>query len=256
MHKPGFMEWYHYPSIVGIGVIAGIINTVSAGGSLLVLPVLMAFGLDPNLANGTNRIAILLQNVVGVKTFHKQKVLDLRQGLRVGIPAAIGAIGGAFIAVSFNEERMKKAIGIILLVMFLVILLQPKRWVQSHESKPPAPYWLQVIIFFLVGMYGGFIQAGVGFFLLTGLVMACGFELVKANAIKLFIILLYTPVALLIFFLSGNVNLWIGLLLATGNMTGAWLGTKIAIKWGAKVIRYFVMAALLVSAVVLISENL
>jgi len=250
------MEWYFYPAIVAIGVVAGIINTLSAGGSLLVLPVLMAFGLDPNMANGTNRIAILLQNIIGVGSFHKEKVLDLKKGLRVGLPAAAGAIAGAFIAVSFNEAAMKKAIGAILILMFFVILLRPNRWIHSHESHPPIPYWLQVIIFFLIGIYGGFIQAGVGFFLLTGLVMACGFELVKANAIKLFIILLYTPIALLIFYLNGHVHVWIGLLLAAGNMTGAWLGTRIAIKWGAKVIRYFVLVALLVSAAMLITNNI
>ena len=248
------MEWYFYPAIFAIGIVAGIINTLSAGGSLLVLPVLMAFGLDPNMANGTNRIAILLQNVVGVGSFHKEKVLDLKQGIRVGLPAAIGAIAGAFIAVSFNEESMKKAIGAILLLMFVVILVSPSRWIKSHESHPPIPYWLQVIIFFIIGIYGGFIQAGVGFFLLTGLVMACGFELVKANAIKLFIILLYTPIALLIFFLNGHVNIWIGLLLAAGNMIGAWLGIRIAIKWGAKIIRYFVLVALLVSAAMMITN--
>ena len=249
------MDWYFYPVIVIVGLVAGIVNTMSAGGSLLVLPVLMAFGLDPNMANGTNRIAILLQNVVGVRSFHKEKVLDLRQGLKVGIPAAAGAIAGAFIAVSFNEEAMKKAIGAILLLMFFIILLKPNRWINSHENQAPIPYWIQVVIFFAVGVYGGFIQAGVGFFLLTGLVMACGYELVKANALKLFIILLYTPIALLIFFLNGHVNIWIGLLLAVGNMMGAWIGAKIAIKWGAKLIRYFVLAALLISATMLIIKS-
>ena len=83
-----------------------------------------------------------------------------------------------------------------------------------HESHPPIPYWLQVIIYFFVGVYGGFIQAGVGFFLLTSLVLASGYELVKSNALKLFVILLYTPVALVIFFIHGDVNLWVGLVLA------------------------------------------
>ncbi|MBN1132350.1 MAG: sulfite exporter TauE/SafE family protein [Bacteroidales bacterium] len=250
------MEWYFYPAVVAVGVVAGIINTLSAAGSMLVLPFLMAFGLDPNMANGTNRIAILLQNVVGVSSFHREKVLDLRQGIKVGLPAAAGAIAGAFIAVSFNEAAMKKAIAILLLLMFLLVLLKPNRWVTSHEIHPALPYWLQVIIFFLIGMYGGFIQGGVGFFLLTGLVLGCGFELVKANAMKLFIILLYTPVALLIFFLNGHVNLWIGLLLSAGSMIGAWLGARMAIKWGAKLIRYFVLVALLGSAIYLIMDNL
>ncbi|MEN8201632.1 MAG: sulfite exporter TauE/SafE family protein [Bacteroidota bacterium] len=250
------MEWYSYLLVVAVGIVAGIINTLSAGGSLLTLPVLMALGLPPNMANGTNRIAILLQNVVGVSLFHKEKVMDFPSGFRVGIPAAAGAIAGAFIAVNLNDEVMKLAIAGVMILVFLLILLKPNRWINSHEEHPPIPYWVQVIVFFLVGIYGGFIQAGVGFFLLTSLVLGSGFELVKANALKLFVILLYTPLALLIFFLHGDVNLWIGLVLAVGNMTGAWIGTKIAVKWGAVFIRYFVLVAILIASTKLILDAL
>jgi uncharacterized membrane protein YfcA len=247
-------EWYTYIIVVAVGVIAGIINTLAAGGSLLTLPVLMALGLPPNMANGTNRIAIFLQNVVGVSSFHREKVMDFPSGFRVGIPAAVGAIAGAFIAVNLNDEVMKLAIAGVMIVVFFLILLKPNRWIKSHESHPPVPYWVQVIVFFFVGIYGGFIQAGVGFFLLTSLVLASGFELVKANALKLFVILLYTPVALLIFFLHGDVHLWMGLVLAVGNMTGAWIGTRIAVKWGAVFIRWFVLVAILFAATKLVVD--
>ncbi len=248
------MEWYSYIVVVIVGVAAGIINTLAAGGSLLTLPVLMAFGLPPNMANGTNRIAIFLQNVVGVGMFRKEKIMDFPSGFKVGIPAVVGAIVGAFVAVNLNDEVMKLAIAGVMILVFFIILLRPNRWIKSHEEHPPIPYWLQVIIFFLVGIYGGFIQAGVGFFLLTSLVLGSGFELVKANALKLFVILLYTPVALVIFFLAGDVYLWMGLVLAVGNMTGAWIGTKIAVKWGAVFIRYFVLAAILVASTKLILD--
>ena len=248
------MEWYTYIIIIAVGVVAGIINTLAAGGSLLTLPVLMAFGLSPNMANGTNRIAIFLQNIVGVSSFHQKKVMDFPSGFRAGIPAALGAVAGAFIAVNLRDEVMKLAIAGVMIVVFFLILLKPNRWIHSHESYPPVPYWAQVIILFLVGIYGGFIQAGVGFFLLTCLVLGCGFDLVKANALKLFIILLYTPVALLIFFLHRDVHLWMGLLLAAGNMTGAWIGTRIAVKRGAVFIRYFVLAAILVAATKLVLD--
>ena len=247
------MEWYLYLAVVAVGIVAGIINTLAAGGSLLTLPVLMALGLPPNMANGTNRIAIFLQNVVGVRQFHREKVMDFPSGFKVGIPAAAGAIAGAFIAVNLNDEVMKLAIAGVMILVFFLILLKPNRWINSHETHPPIPYWVQVIVFFFVGVYGGFIQAGVGFFLLTSLVLGSGFELVKANALKLLIILLYTP-ALLIFFMNGDVNLWIGLVLAVGNMTGAWIGTKIAVKWGAVLIRYFVLVAILVASTKLILD--
>jgi uncharacterized membrane protein YfcA len=248
------MDWYIYILVVAVGIVAGVINTLAAGGSLLVLPVLMALGLPPNVANGTNRIAIFLQNVVGVSSFHREKVMDFPSGFRVGIPAVAGAVAGAFIAVNLKDHVMKLAIAGVMIVVFFLILLKPKRWLHSHETHPPIPYWVQVIIFFLVGIYGGFIQAGVGFFLLTSLVLGSGFELVKANALKLFVILLYTPVALLIFFLHRDVHLWMGLMLALGNMTGAWLGTKIAVKWGAAFIRWVVLAAIVIASAKLILD--
>ncbi len=248
------MEWYTYIIVIAVGVVAGIINTLAAGGSMITLPVLMALGLPPNMANGTNRIAIFLQNVVGVSSFHKKKVMDFPSGFKVGIPAALGAVAGAFIAVNLNDEVMKLAIAGVMILVFFLILLKPNRWINSHETHPPIPYWVQVIVFFLVGIYGGFIQAGVGFFLLTSLVLGSGYDLVKSNALKLFVILLYTPIALLIFFLHKDVNLWMGLLLAVGNMTGAWLGTKIAVKWGASFIRWVVLGAILVASAKLILD--
>lgn len=248
------MEWYLYLLVVAVGIVAGIINTMAAGGSMLTLPVLMALGLPPNMANGTNRIAIFLQNIVGVSSFHKEKVMDFPSGFKVGIPAAIGAIAGAFIAVNLNDEVMKLAIAGVMVIVFFLILLKPNRWINSHEEHPPLPDWLQYIIYFFVGIYGGFIQAGVGFFLLTSLVLASGYELVKSNALKLFVILLYTPIALVIFFIHGDVNLWVGLVLAVGNMTGAWIGTKIAMRGGARFIRWFVLVAIVVAATKLILD--
>ena len=242
------MEGYSYIIVVAIGIVAGIINTLAAGGSLLTLPVLMALGLPPNMANGTNRIAIFMQNVVGVRQFHKEKVMDFPSGFKVGIPALLGAIAGAFIAVNLNDQVMKLAIAGVMILVFFLMLLKPNRWIKSHETHPPIPYWIQVIVFFFVGIYGGFIQAGVGFFLLTGLVLGSGFELLKANALKIFVILLYTPLALVIFFLHGDVDLTLGLVLAVGNMAGAWIGAKIAVKGGAKFIRYVVLVAILVAA--------
>jgi len=250
------MEWYYYILVVAVGIAAGIINTLAAGGSMITLPILMAMGLPPNVANGTNRIAIFLQNVVGVESCRRMKVMDFSAGLRVGIPAALGAIAGAFIAVKLNDDAMKLAIAGVMVVVFLLVLLKPNRWIQSNEESPPIPYGWQLVLFFVIGIYGGFIQAGVGFFLLTGLVLGSGFELVKANALKIFVILLYTPVALLIFFLHRDVHLWLGLSLAAGNMTGAWIGTRMAVKRGAPFIRYFVLVAMVIAIAYLILDAL
>ncbi len=238
------LTWWKILAVIGVGVVAGFINTVAGSGSLLTLPLLMFLGLPANVANGTNRIAILLQNVVGVTSFKKQRVLDLKQGLIMGLPAVAGSLLGARIAVSINDAVMEKAIGGLLILMFFLIILRPGRWLNSHEGQPPVKFIFQVIIFFLIGVYGGFIQAGVGFFLLAGLVLGAGFELVKANALKVFIVLLYTPFALAIFIWNHDVNYVLGFILAIGNMTGAFLGARVAVRWGAKAVRIFLLVAL------------
>ena len=238
------LAWYKILAVIGVGFIAGFINTLAGSGSLLTLPLLMFLGLPPNVANGTNRIAILLQNVVGVSSFKKQKVLDFRDGLKIGIPAVVGSLIGARIAVNLNDAVMERLIGGLLIIMFFLIILKPSRWLKSHEDQAPSKYTWQVIIFFFIGMYGGFIQAGVGFFLLAGLVLGSGFELVKANALKVFIVFLYTPFALLVFILNDDVNYVFGFILAIGNMLGAWVGARVAVKWGAAAVRYFLLVAL------------
>jgi uncharacterized membrane protein YfcA len=238
------MEWYLVLAVIGVGIIAGFINTVAGSGSLLTLPLLMFLGLPANVANGTNRIGILLHNIVGTVTFRQHKMLNFREGLRIGIPATFGSLIGAQIAINLNEAVMTKTIGCLLVIMFFLILFNPDRWIKSREGHPPVARWIQIILFFLIGIYGGFIQAGVGFFLLAGLVLGAGFDLVKANALKVFIVLLYTPFALLVFILNDQVNFKLGLILAAGNMIGAFLGAKYAVKVGARAVSYFVLVAL------------
>lgn len=243
------MEWYIILGVIGVGFLAGFINTLAGSGSLLTLPLLMFLGLPANVANGTNRIAILLQNVVGVSSFKQQKVLNVKMGLWLAIPTIVGSVVGAQIAIELDEQIMKRVIGALLVVMFLLILLKPGSWIKDQVGHVHAkPNVFQVVVFFFIGIYGGFIQAGVGLFLLAGLVMGAGVDLVKANALKVFIVLLYTPVALAIFMLNDQVNYKWGLILAVGNMLGAFVGARVAVSWGATFVRWVLLTVILISA--------
>lgn len=247
------MEWYLILAVIGVGFMAGFINTLAGSGSLLTLPMLMFLGLPANVANGTNRIAIFLQNVVGVTSFKQQKVLDTRLSIWLAVPAVIGSLIGAQIAIELNEEIMEKTIGGLLFVMFFLILYKPQQWIKGKAGHTQAkPSVLQFVIFFFIGIYGGFIQAGVGLFLLAGLVLGAGIDLVKANATKLFIVLLYTPFALAIFFINDQVDWKIGLILAVGNMLGALVASRFAVSWGAKFVRYILLIVILGSALKLL----
>jgi uncharacterized membrane protein YfcA len=242
------MEWYEILMLVIAGIAAGFINTLAGSGSLLTLPLFMAFGLSAPVANGTNRIGILLQSLTGVLSFKKQNLLDFRTTLKIAIPSVIGSVLGAIIAVDVDEKAMKTTIGILLIFMFFLILWKPNRWIKEHEGNKPLPLWVQVIVFFFVGMYGGFIQAGVGFFLLAALVMASGLDLIKANAVKVLMVFFYTPFSLVIFIINRQVDYKLGLIVAAGGILGAWIGAHMSVKWGPGVVRIILLVTLLVAS--------
>ena len=239
------MDW-NLIALIGIGFAAGFINTLAGGGSLFSLPFLMFLGLPANMANGTIRIAILLQNVVGVTSFKKQKVFEFKDGIWLAIPAIIGSLIGAQIAVELNDAIMETIIACLLIFMFVLLIFKPSAWVKGQSGKVKTkPSIVQIIIFFFIGVYGGFIQAGVGFFLLAGLVLGAGFDLVKANAVKIFIVLLYTIFALGVFIYNDQVDFKLGLILAVGNMLGAFAASKFAVSWGPGFVRYVLLVVLL-----------
>ena len=238
------MDW-QLLALIGIGFAAGFINTLAGGGSLFSLPFLIFLGLPANVANGTLRIAILLQNIIGVGSFKQQKVFNFKEGIWYSLPAAIGAIIGASFAISINEHIMKYIIGGLLIFMFFFMILKPSVWLKyKSENAKSKPTIIQFIILFFVGLYGGFIQAGVGFFLLASLVLGAGIDLVKANAFKMFIILIYTIFVLSVFMYNDLINYKFGIILAIGNMTGAFVASRFAVSWGSKFVRYVLLIVL------------
>ena len=238
-----------YPAVVAAGMACGFINVLAGSGSLITLPLLIFLGLPANVANGTNRIAILFQNLVAVRGFHQKGVLDGKRGLFLVVPALLGALLGARLALGLDERMMRLVIGVIMVLMFFVILLKPTRWLKGQElAMSQRPGLKEYLVFFAIGAYGGFIQAGVGIFLLGGLVLVSGYDLVKANAVKVLVVLGFTPIALLVFLLADQVHLWIGLLLALGSMTGAWLATHLAVKSGAPFVRKVLLCVVAVSS--------
>lgn len=247
------MDWYYYPLIIVAGFVCGFINTLAGSGSLVSLPLLIFLGLPANIANGTNRVAILLQTMVAVGKFGQEKRLNLKSGLILAIPAIIGAVIGAQIAVNLDEAMMRRAIGILMVVMLGVILVKPKRWLEGHsEAAARRTGWLRLLIFFGIGVYGGFIQAGVGIFLLAGLVLGAGYDLVNANGVKNLIVLCFTVFALVVFIFNDQVRWGIGLVLAVGNMLGAWVAARMAVTKGAGFVRYLLIGVIIVSAAYLL----
>jgi len=221
------------------GVLVGFINTLAGGGSAISLAVLMMMGLSPTMANGTNRIAILLQNIVAIGSFKKQNVLDSRKSLLLSIPAVIGSLVGAWLAVDLDKDIFKNAIGIILLIMLFFMFFKPKHWTEENEKLiNKALTWKQYLLFFAIGIYGGFIQVGVGYFLLASLVLGTGYELVKANAAKVLIVGMYMFFSIIVYIYHDLVSYIMGFTLAIGTMLGALLASRMAVKKGAGFVRW------------------
>lgn len=236
--------------LITAGLMVGFINTLAGGGSIISLSVLMTvFQLPAPLANGTNRIAILLQTLTASSSFFTQKALDWRKGLKMGLPSAAGAFVGALIAVEIDEALFEKMIAVILLIMLVFIFYKPQRWLKGKEElinrKVTIP---QMLLFFAIGIYGGFLHAGIGYFLLAAIVLGAGYDLVKANAIKVFIVFLYAPVALGVYMYHGQVIWKYGLILAIGNVAGALIASRLAITKGAEFVRWVILVVVLLTA--------
>jgi hypothetical protein len=247
------IEIWLYILVVIAGIVSGFINTLAGSGSLITLPLLIFLGLPANVANGTNRIAIFLQSLVAVGGFKQKKVFEWSEGIWLTVPATIGSFFGAAMAVNLNDQLMNRIIGGLLIFMFFIILYKPEQWIREHAGLVKAkPSILQIIIFFGIGFYGGFIQAGVGFFLLAGLVLGAGFDLLKANAIKVLIVLIYTAVAIGVFVYNKQVNYQLGFILGIGSMLGAWIATRMAVKRGTKFIRWVLLVTVLGFAIKLL----
>ena len=202
------MELLNHPFVqlvivVTTGVCAGFLNTVAGGGSLLTLPVLIFLGLDgATMANGTNRVAIMIQNTVGVAGFRRKGVSDFRYGILIAIPAMIGAVMGALLVINLgkfdkNGVIFNRLLAIIMFGVLVITLSNPFKKFQSDvENLGAFRKILAVLLFFFLGIYMGFIQAGVGFMIIATLTIVNGFNLVRTNALKMFVVLFCTLVAL------------------------------------------------------------
>jgi uncharacterized protein len=238
-------------AVPAVGFVAGFANTLAGSGSLVTLPILILLGLPANEANGTNRVGVLLQNVVAIATFRRHGALDASGSLKITIAAVLGAVVGAELAVDLDEALMRRIIGVLMLAMLGVMLFDPARWLAEHSRAPRGGTILQVPLFFAIGVYGGFIQAGVGIFLLAGLVLGTGYTLVGANAVKNLIVLVFTAAALAVFVVNDQVRWGLGFALAAGQALGAWVAARLAIARGAKFVHWTLIAIVALSAVAL-----
>lgn len=239
-----------YLFLVLVGFIAGGINIVAGGGSLLTLPMLIFLGLPPNVANGTNRIAIIIQNIFAVKGFQSKGVSAFPYSIYLAISALIGAIIGASLAVDIKGETFNKILGIIMVLIVIYMILKRKSSSKELlERITGKHFWLGIVAFFFVGIYGGFIQAGVGFIMLLFLSSINHYSLVKSNAIKVFVALIYSLAAVAVFAYNDSISWKHGFILAIGNASGGWLMSRWSVNKGDGFIKKVLIIMVLAMAI-------
>jgi uncharacterized membrane protein YfcA len=229
--------------LVAGGLVAGVVNTLAGGGSLLTVPLLVLVGLPGLLANGTNRVGVLIQNATSTWRFRAEGVGGLRDALPVLVPVAAGSSLGAWGIARVDDATFERVFG-ALMVLLLVPTLCPPRAAASRRRWPP---WVSFLVFFAIGLYGGAVQAGVGLVIVMALAHA-GFDLVTANSIKVIVVLVLTAVAVPVFVAGGQVVWAPALLLGLGFAAGGILGVRLAVHGGERVIRPVLVVSVLALA--------
>lgn len=235
------------------GIAAGFINVNAGGGSFITLPVLIFTGLPVAVANGTNRVALATANIIAVFNFKKSGYFDWKLALMLAVPATIGAVAGSFISINLPDELYNTMLAIVIIVVILFIIINPSRFIKIPDEISKSRKIAGMFIFLLLGLYGGIIQAGVGFLIITSLFFVTGYTLVKINSLKVLIVLIYMTFSLAVFIVSGNINWIYALVLSVGNGTGAFLGSRFAIKHGDKWIKVIMIVASLIMALKLLN---
>lgn len=233
--------------LFGVGIFAGFINVMAGGGSSLTLPALIFLGLDGATANGTNRIAILIQNLFAMAGFQQHKRNEFASSFKLSLFTLPGAIIGAVVAVTIQDVWFKRILSIVIIFVIMSMFLpRPSKAVKPSDSSNKVGLYLAL---FGAGFYGGFIQVGVGFIFMAILFHLAKFDLVRVNVHKVFIIFLYTIPAIAIFIISGKINWVWGIILSVGNGLGGWIGAHVSSKKGEKVIRIILIAVLIMMVI-------
>jgi uncharacterized protein len=246
-------DWLTWLALAAVGLVAGVINTLAGGGTLLTVPTLVYFGLPATVANGTNRVGVLLQNFFATRSFRREGFDALAEALPIVLPAVVGSILGATVASRMSAELYERVFGVAMIAL-LVPILRGQREKRSDSSDssdasegPARSRLVNTAIFFAIGFYGGSIQAGVGIFVIAALARS-GLDLVRANAVKVILVGALTLVALPVFILHGQIDWPFALAMASGFALGGEVGARAAARGGERLIKPVLVVSVLALA--------
>jgi len=237
--------------LFAVGIVAGLLNVMAGGGSTITLPILIFLGLDSPLANGTNRLAVFIQNIAAAVSFKRENYIELKTSFKLAAFALPGAIAGAILAVKMDSHLFQRILAVFILFIIATVVL-PKRQRETTQASHQKHVWIIYPVMLGIGFIGGFHQVGIGFFMIAALRHILKMDLVRINMHKTAVFTIYTIPAMVIFLWTGNINWQLGLTLAAGNGLGGWWAAKISVRRGERVIRVVLVIAMLIMALKLL----
>jgi uncharacterized membrane protein YfcA len=226
--------------LIGVGFAVGFVNTVAGLASAVSYALFMAMGMPVNVANGTTRPGVLLMFFVNSLLFRKAGVLPVKSAFKIGIPIAIGSFAGAQLAAHVDLRIFEWFMACCLPILASLLYIDTRSVKHNPIGEEAEVSPVKFALFILIGCYGGFTHAGVGLLIIFASVFLLGMDLLHANAVKQFAVVVYTPIALSVFIWNDLINWPVALIYAVGNIIGGWLGSRISIRKGAKFIRWSV----------------
>lgn len=241
--------------LLGSGVIVGIINTLGGGGSIITMSLFQAMGMPIEVANITNRVPVVMQNLSATVSFMRKRMVDFRNGFLLSIPAILGTIAGTIVALQVDEMTFKICLSVVLAIILLYLILDKENNSHIHGGHALVLKWWHYILFFLVGFYGGYIYIGLGFLILAVTIWTMNLDIITANVLKGCVIFISTPFAIVTVFALNHFGagspidiVWnVGLLHGLGNILGSVVASHWAVSWGVKFVKWFTLFVIVVA---------
>ena len=219
---------------------------------MLTLPTMILMGLPATVANGTNRVGLVIQNIGAIESFRRHGLVQKQWITQAALPAIPGALLGAWVGVTIGDDSFQRLLSVAILAVALWTILGPGSKPQTGEeldvSVFPGGRAGMSIAFFAAGFYGGLVQVGFAFIVLA-IVSTAAMDLVRGNALKILVSLLFNSPALVIYALNGMVEWTIGAALGAGYLCGGLVGVRLNVLKGQTWIRRVVTIAIVVLAI-------
>lgn len=242
------LDPWHLMLLFGTGLAAGFVDSIAGGGGLITLPVLLGLGLTPQQALGTNKLQATFGSASAAWHYVAAGVADARDCRRGFLLTVIGAALGAGAVQQLDAGMLRRVIPVLIAAVAVYALLKPQ--LGERDLHPRLRRGGFDLLFGLgLGFYDGFFGPGVGMFWTMAFVVGLGFNLTRATGYTKVMNFASNAASLAMFLIGGQVLFAAGLVMGAGQLLGARLGSRMAVRHGAKFIRpVFISVALAITA--------